>query len=114
MDTVTLKFKQLFKQGWIIVSCSCNCGGKYAWMKPRESGAYEMVGCVCHYTFETLKQESRVMIEEIVNRLITDYILNDDQSRDLKIFAETMNTGLPESELVSILESVVNHFIKGF
>lgn len=34
--------------GWVIAPCSCNCGGQYAWMKPRESGAYEMVGCVCH------------------------------------------------------------------
>jgi hypothetical protein len=39
---------KLFNKGWIIVNCSCMCGGSLAWMKPRPSGAYEMVGCICH------------------------------------------------------------------
>jgi hypothetical protein len=36
--------------GWKQVPCSCCCGGDTAWLKPRQSGAYEMVGCVCHCT----------------------------------------------------------------
>ena len=28
--------------------CSCRCGGSWAWVKRRRSGAYEMIGCVCH------------------------------------------------------------------
>ena len=38
------------RQGWEIVRCSCTCGGSYAWMKPRRSGAHETAGCVCHNT----------------------------------------------------------------
>lgn len=33
---------------WVIGRTSCMCGGSWAWSKVRESGAYEMVGCVCH------------------------------------------------------------------
>lgn len=28
---------------------SCRCGGSYAWLKERPSGAWEMVGCICHH-----------------------------------------------------------------
>ena len=31
-----------------IVAASCGCGGSYAWMHERPSGAWEMKGCVCH------------------------------------------------------------------
>jgi hypothetical protein len=31
-----------------IVRASCHCGGSYAWMHQRPSGAWEMKGCVCH------------------------------------------------------------------
>lgn len=31
-----------------IVACSCSCGGDYAWMHQRDTGAWEMKGCVCH------------------------------------------------------------------
>lgn len=33
-----------------IVPCSCICGGNIAWMGQRPSGAWEMIGCVCHQT----------------------------------------------------------------
>jgi hypothetical protein len=32
----------------VIVRASCHCGGDYAWMRLRDSGAWEMAGCVCH------------------------------------------------------------------
>ena len=48
MDKYTTKFKEAIDAGWIIVPTSCACGGRYAWMKPRESGAMEMFGCICH------------------------------------------------------------------
>lgn len=35
---------------WRIVPTSCVCGGDIAWMRERPSGAWEMVGCVCHST----------------------------------------------------------------
>lgn len=28
---------------------SCRCGGNFAWLAERDSGAWEMVGCVCHH-----------------------------------------------------------------
>lgn len=31
-----------------IVRASCHCGGSYAWMVQRDTGAWEMKGCVCH------------------------------------------------------------------
>ena len=27
---------------------SCRCGGSYAWLGERPSGAWQMIGCVCH------------------------------------------------------------------
>lgn len=33
---------------WVIRRTSCMCGGSWAWARRRESGAYEMKGCVCH------------------------------------------------------------------
>ncbi len=35
---------------WRITPTSCACGGNIAWMRQRSSGAWEMVGCVCHST----------------------------------------------------------------
>ena len=51
---IQLLFRGLIEGGWKIVLCSCSCGGKYAWMKPRPSGAYEMVGCICHTDIKEL------------------------------------------------------------
>jgi len=50
MDKTTKIFKDLIDAGWIIQSTACSCGGEYAWLKPRPSGAYEMYGCLCHNT----------------------------------------------------------------
>ncbi len=32
----------------MMVHASCHCGGSYAWMHLRDTGAWEMKGCVCH------------------------------------------------------------------
>lgn len=37
------------KQRWRIRPASCICGGRWAWVKERPSGAWEMQGCVCHH-----------------------------------------------------------------
>ena len=42
--------QKMFVAGWVILPTSCGCGGSYAWLKPRPSGAKEMFGCVCHKT----------------------------------------------------------------
>lgn len=34
---------------WKLAPTSCRDGSAYAWMKGRPSGAWEMVGCVCHH-----------------------------------------------------------------
>lgn len=34
---------------WVILCTSCMCGGNWAWARVRESGAFEMQGCVCHH-----------------------------------------------------------------
>ena len=39
--------------GWIVKPTSCMCGGNWAWLKPRPSGAHEMYGCVCHHNPRT-------------------------------------------------------------
>ena len=33
---------------YVIRPTSCQCGGRFAWLKIRELGAEEMIGCVCH------------------------------------------------------------------
>jgi len=43
-------WQMLFERGWKIEPTSCVCGGSYAWLKPRPSGAYDMFGCICHTT----------------------------------------------------------------
>ena len=48
MKEITKEWLHLFTIGWIISPTSCSCGGSWAWMKPRSSGAMEMHGCVCH------------------------------------------------------------------
>jgi hypothetical protein len=32
-----------------IDATSCRCGGSWAWLRERPSGAWEMVGCICHH-----------------------------------------------------------------
>ena len=50
LGPVPESWQKLLEDGWIIQRTSCTCGGNWAWMKPRPSGAYEMHGCVCHNT----------------------------------------------------------------
>lgn len=35
---------------------SCSCGGQWAILLRRSSGAQQMIGCVCHTTVEQLLQ----------------------------------------------------------
>ena len=39
---------------YMVAPTSCRCGGSYAWLKKLPSGAYEMIGCVCHHTPEEI------------------------------------------------------------
>ena len=48
MDKITRIFNDAIYEGWKICSCSCMCGGKYAWLKPTSHGSHEMYGCICH------------------------------------------------------------------
>ena len=48
LDPVTEIPMKMHGQVVMIVRASCHCGGDYAWMKQRPSGAWEMAGCVCH------------------------------------------------------------------
>lgn len=41
--------------GWEIHKDSCACGGNWAWMRPRPSGAMQMYGCVCHNELDERK-----------------------------------------------------------
>lgn len=43
------KGPQQTKQVWRIARTSCACGGSWAWMTGRPSGAEQMEGCVCHH-----------------------------------------------------------------
>lgn len=61
--------------GWKIALTSCKCGGRYAWLKPRnllkprKSGAFEMVGCICHTDLIKLwRKECKKYIEECMRR----------------------------------------------
>ena len=45
---LTTKFKAAIEAGSIILPTSCVCGGRFAWLTLRPSGAYEMYGCICH------------------------------------------------------------------
>ena len=31
-----------------VVAASCGCGGSHAWVRLHDTGAEEMLGCVCH------------------------------------------------------------------
>ena len=41
---------ELLDAGWEIHKMPCTCGGTWAWLRPKETGAKEMFGCVCHNT----------------------------------------------------------------
>lgn len=50
---------------------SCHCGGSLAYLKKRESGAWEMVGCVCH-TF--LEYPATVLIDHLPIEMLGTYL----------------------------------------
>lgn len=49
-EYMTMIFLHLLNNGWLITRASCLCGGTLAWLKPLNTGAYEMHGCICHST----------------------------------------------------------------
>lgn len=49
---------EMLSSGWVIVPCSCTCGGRWALMKPHESGAQEMFGCICHHLDKAISEFS--------------------------------------------------------
>lgn len=67
MEYQTLLFKDALRRGALITICSCQCGGQYAWLIPKETGVYEMYGCICHNK-----------PPEIVDKLETRIGLDDD------------------------------------
>lgn len=56
-----------------IEPASCRCGGSYAWLRLRETGAWEMVGCVCH----TMPTGERILNHPMPGR--GTYVLLDQQ-----------------------------------
>jgi hypothetical protein len=41
---------QIHGETYKIAPTSCTCGGTHAWLRLRDTGAWEMIGCVCHHT----------------------------------------------------------------
>lgn len=39
---------EFLHRGWKVVPSSWECGCRFAWLKPRPSGAHEMYGCISH------------------------------------------------------------------
>ncbi len=66
----TLIVLEKILSGWKIEPTSCSCGGRYAWLKPRPSGAYEMVGCICHAPNARLQADIKPLARFIVNVLL--------------------------------------------
>ena len=66
---VWIKFMQ---SGWVIEPTSCSCGGNWAWLKPRPSGAKEMCGCVCHHEldFSKLIETKNATFSPIIKELL--------------------------------------------
>ncbi len=61
-DYLTLETKynatiEAIANGCIILPTSCQCGGSYAWLIPKSSGAYETYGCICHNKPPKIKKE---------------------------------------------------------
>lgn len=48
---------------WRVEPTSCRCGGSYAWLRERPSGAFEMMGCVCHHN---PPPDARVALSRVV------------------------------------------------
>lgn len=62
----------LYKQ----VPTSCMCGGNMAWVRIRESGAEEMVGCICH-TFAHAAEQPKFRVTEEQVRLAAETFKQD-------------------------------------
>lgn len=51
---------------------SCRCGGNWAWLQEKTSGAWEMIGCICHNTapennnFMAIRQDDLNEIDEML------------------------------------------------
>lgn len=75
-DALPTVWKKALGAGWRIVPCSCTCGGRFAWLKPRPSGAHEMFGCICHTIPDVEPTQNYSMIEyiaEIQRQFIETY-----------------------------------------
>jgi hypothetical protein len=59
---MTKQFKDALRAGCVIWKTSCGCGGHYAWLTPRKSGAYTMYGCICHNKPPKVKITKKVII----------------------------------------------------
>lgn len=69
---------KLLDNGWKIRPTRCGCGGNWAWLKPRLSGAMEMYGCVCHNTGDAY--------EYLSVQLGPETILEEDKQLDIHAF----------------------------
>lgn len=47
---MTMVFSRLLSDGWKVKFYECDCGGKYAWLKPGSDSNFSVHGCVCHNT----------------------------------------------------------------
>lgn len=47
---ITKIFSDLMANGWRIKYYPCDCGGKYAWIRPDGNGDFYIHGCICHNT----------------------------------------------------------------
>lgn len=52
MERIPWAWIKYMESGWEIHSTACLCGGAWAWLKPRFSGAMVTVYCVCHAQLE--------------------------------------------------------------
>ena len=64
---MTKRFKDAIDAGCVIWSTNCSCGGKYAWLTPRPSGAKMMYGCICHNLPPDIKKEHIQARTEVSN-----------------------------------------------
>lgn len=65
--------------GWVIVPCSCRSG--YAWMKPRPSGAQEMVGCISKVDLRAVLEPTPVELKRMEAIKMVDERLNGRRER---------------------------------
>ena len=68
-------FNMLIERGWQIHRASCGCGGNYMWMKPRGTGAFESVGCLCHT--DAIKLVKDLIIKDAAKSITKDKLEED-------------------------------------